>query len=230
MTSLTLSLIKTKAKAGITHFTISLLIFCFVVAWVYFFAYPDVYFTMAGAIQGLTLVFLIDVVLGPLLSFLVYNPAKPKKEIISDLVIIGAVQIAALVYGLTTLYKEQPQAVIIYPKSSATVINKREMTDFELGELSQYEKLGKLPAAVYTPDRKHPYQSMLQSLDVIKETDLANRRTLAQNMDDLAVLQSLEKQYGKLYILSVMAKYNGAYFALDEDFNLVAKFGEKPIS
>ncbi|STZ70292.1 Uncharacterised protein [Moraxella caprae] len=63
------------------------------------------------------------------------------------------------------------------------------MTDFELGELSQYEKLGKLPAAVYTPDRKHPYQSMLQALDVIKETDLANRRTLAQNMDDLAVLQ-----------------------------------------
>ncbi|STZ70291.1 Uncharacterised protein [Moraxella caprae] len=50
---------------------------------------------MAGAIQGLTLVFLVDVVLGPLLSFLVYNPAKPKKEIISDFVIIGAVQIAA---------------------------------------------------------------------------------------------------------------------------------------
>ncbi|STZ64359.1 Uncharacterised protein [Moraxella lacunata] len=96
-----------------------------------------------------------------------YNPAKPKKEIISDFVIIGAVQIAALAYGLTTLYKEQPQAVIIYPKAPATVINKREMTDFELGELSQYEKLGKLPAAVYTPDRKHSYQSMLQSFGML---------------------------------------------------------------
>lgn len=231
MKSLNFSLVQSKVKASLIHLAISLTIFCFVATWVYFFAYPDVYFTMAGAIQGLMLVFLVDVVLGPILSFLVYNPNKTKKEIISDFAIIGIVQITALIYGLTTLYKEQPQILIIYPNSSATVISKRELEDFpKLTSLNNYSTLGKLPVTVYTPTFDHPYQTLSESLNIIKDTDKANRHTLSQKTDDLDTLQKLEQQHGKLYVLSIIAKYNGAYFALDKNLNLVAKFGEKPIS
>lgn len=234
MTKISKQLITAKLKAGAIHFLISLSIFGLVFAWVRFVAYPDVYFSMAGAVQGLTLVFLVDVVLGPLLSFLVYNPKKPNKEIISDFTIIGLVQVGALLYGLNTLYQEHPKAVVVYPKSSATVFNKRELDEIAFNLTDDYSKYyskwGGLPVAVYSPSssKQTPYQTLGNSLHVIQETDQATRLSLDAN--DKATLADLEKTHGKLYVVAVLAKYNGAYFALNPELQLVAKFGEKPTS
>lgn len=229
MVTISKELIRSKFKAGLTHFLVCLSIFGLVLAWVWCFAYPDVYFTMAGAVQGLTLVFLVDVVLGPLLSFMVYNPKKPKKEIISDFAIIGLVQLCALVYGVNTLYQEHPKAVVLYPKSSATVFNKRELE--ELGEVSipTEGQWGKLPVMTFSPQTKEtPYVGLDKSLTTIQETDKITRLSL--DAEDKTTLENLEKTHGKLYVVAVLAKYNGAYFALDEKLQLVAKFGEKPLS
>lgn len=229
---ITKSLIKAKLKAALIHFCLSLGVFLVVASWVYFWAYPSFYFTMAGAIQGLALVFFVDVVLGPLLSFMVYNPAKPKKEIISDFAIIGVVQLGALFYGLYTLYQEKPTAIVVYPESTASVIGARELVDFsELGDLSQYGKLGALPIAMYNPvDKAKPYASLDTVPQVVESTDVATRKTIAMNPDDLSALQEIESKYGKVYVMSLMAKYNGAYIAVNENYQFVAKFGEKPIS
>lgn len=230
MVTISKQLILSKLRAGLIHFLISLSIFGLVLAWVWFIAYPDVYFSMAGAVQGLTLVFLVDVVLGPLLSFLVYNPKKPKKEIISDFTIIGLVQVGALLYGVNTLYQEHPKAVVVYHKSSATVFNKRELDDAGLVLTDKYSKWGGLPVAVYSPSvsKQAPYQTLSNSLDVIQETDKATRLSL--DATDKATLENLEKTHGKLYVIAVLAKYNGAYFVLNSELGLVTKFGEKPMS
>lgn len=230
MAKISRQLLVAKLKAGLVHFFISLSIFGMVLAWVWFVAYPDVYFSMAGAVQGLTLVFLVDVVLGPLLSFLVYNPKKSKKEIISDFAIIGLVQVGALLYGVNTLYQEHPKAVVVYQKSSATVFNKRELDEAGLILTDSYSKWGGLPVAVYSPSvsKQAPYQTLSNSLDVIQETDKVTRLSLSA--DDKVALDNLEKTHGKLYVIAVLAKYNGAYFALNQELQLVAKFGEKPIS
>lgn len=231
MAKISRQLLVAKLKAGLVHFFISLSIFGMVLAWVWFVAYPDVYFSMAGAVQGLTLVFLVDVVLGPLLSFLVYNPKKPKKEIISDFAIIGLVQLGALLYGVNTLYQEHPKVVVVYHNSSATVFSKREMEELSDVNIDDgYDKWGELPVAVHSPhvSKTAPYQPIKNSLDVIKETDKATRLSL--DATDKATLEHLEKTHGKLYVIAVLAKYNGAYFALNQELQLVAKFGEKPIS
>lgn len=230
MVTISKQLILSKLRAGLIHFLISLSVFGLVLAWVWFIAYPDVYFSMAGAVQGLTLVFLVDVVLGPLLSFLVYNPKKPKKEIISDFTIIGLVQVGALLYGVNTLYQEHPKAVVVYHKSSATVFNKRELDDAGLVLTDKYSKWGGLPVAVYSPSvsKQAPYQTLSNSLDVIQETDKATRLSL--DATDKATLENLEKTHGKLYVIAVLAKYNGAYFVLNSELGLVTKFGEKPMS
>lgn len=226
------SLIAAKFKAGFIHFLISFSIFLVVVLWVRFFAHPSVYFSMAGAVQGLTIVLLVDVVLGPLLSFLVYNPAKSKKETISDFSIIGAVQIAALVYGVHTLYQERPRALIIYPNSTATVITHRELVDFpELGDLGQYTKIEGLPAAVLLADENSiSYRTLEQSKTVIAETDAATRRFVRTLPEVEAELSHIDSTYNQPYVFAVMAKYNGAYFALDKDLNFLTKFSEKPVS
>lgn len=226
------SLITAKLKAGFVHFLISFSIFFVVVLWVRFFAYPSVYFSMAGAVQGLVIVFLVDVVLGPLLSFLVYNPAKSKKEMMSDFAIIGVVQFSALIYGIYTLNQEKPIAIIAYPNSSAAVISSRELADFpELSDLSSYGTLAKLPIVMYNPSNKtKPYARLDELSSSIASTDVATRKNIWANADDANALKQIEAKYGKVYVIGVMAKYNGAYIALDKDYRFVAKFGEKPIS
>ena len=47
--------------------------------------------------------------------------------------------------------------------------------------------------------------------------------------DDKAHLAELDKQYGKLYILAVVGKYQGAYVALDAQQNMVAIFGQRDL-
>lgn len=231
MVTISKQLVQSKFKAGLIHFLISLSIFGVVLAWVWFVAYPDVYFSMAGAFQGLLLVFLVDVVLGPLLSFLVYDPKKTKKAILVDFTVIGLVQVGAMLYGLNTLYQEHPKAVIVYKNSSATVLNKREIEEIpELNLTQDYSEWSKLPVVVYTPDASMQvsYQPLDKSLPIIESTDKVTRSELSP--EDKASLENLEKIHGKLYVLAVLAKYNGAYFALSPDLKFVAKFGEKPMS
>ena len=48
----------------------------------------------------------VDVILGPLLTFIVYKPQKPTLKF--DLTTIAAIQIAALGYGMYTVYQAHP--------------------------------------------------------------------------------------------------------------------------
>ena len=38
----------------------------------------------------------------------------------------------------------------------------------------------------------------------------------------------IEKQHGKVFVLSVIGKYTGAYIILDKNLNYLTKIGEKP--
>ena len=76
---------KPKLTATSIHFSISLLLFATIASWIYFKLYPSFYFQMSGGIQGLSLMFVVDVILGPILTFLVFNPQKSKREIYVDL-------------------------------------------------------------------------------------------------------------------------------------------------
>lgn len=225
-------LLKTKAKAALIHFGICLSVFLIILAWTWLFGYQGSYFSMAGAVHGLLLVFFVDVVLGPLLSFMVYNPNKSKKEMSTDFALIGLVQLAALVYGVYTLYQEHPKALLIYPDSTATVISQRELQDFpELQDLSKYQKIDGLPAPVLNKtSTKRKYLTLSQAKDLIVSTSETTRKFIAQDPKALESLNAIDSQYPSSYVIGVMAKYNGAYFVLDQNMNFLTKFAEKPIN
>ena len=68
--------------------------------------YPQPYFTADGGWRVLRIIVLVDVVLGPLLTFVVFNRAK--HELLRDLAVIVVIQIAAFVYGAVTMYQYRP--------------------------------------------------------------------------------------------------------------------------
>lgn len=106
-------LIPAKFKAAGIHFILSLLAFLGLLGVSMTLWYPDILFQADGGWQGLRIVVLVDVVLGPLLTFIVFNPHKPLRETMLDLSVIILLQLAALGYGVYTTWSQKPSVVVL---------------------------------------------------------------------------------------------------------------------
>lgn len=78
-----------------------------------------------------------DVILGPLLTFVIANPAKPRRELSRDIGIIVAVQILAAGYGATTLW----QGRILYYVFSQKYVEIVQASDLGGEEITLGRKL-----------------------------------------------------------------------------------------
>lgn len=101
------------------HVAISLLVFSSLVAMMLLFWFPGDLFFIDGGWQGLKLVAMVDLVLGPALTLLLYKPGKPK--LILDMSLIAGIQIAALVYGFYTTHQQRTLAVVFAEQTFFTV-------------------------------------------------------------------------------------------------------------
>jgi len=68
--------------------------------------YPGHILSAVGADKIFMVLFFVDITMGPLLTFIVFD--KQKKELRRDLVIIALLQISALGYGVSSLYNARP--------------------------------------------------------------------------------------------------------------------------
>lgn len=103
---------KTRWSAFAVHFGLSLMIFLALLGIILFLWYPGALFAAAGGWQGLRIVIGVDLVLGPLLTLIVYNLAKPRRLLYRDLAMVGAIQLSCLSAGVFIVYAERPVAVI----------------------------------------------------------------------------------------------------------------------
>lgn len=111
----------TRTKAGLIHFCLSLVIFSIIFFVLFMLWYPEPYFTASGGWQGLKIAASIDLVLGPLLTLIIFNPIKSARELSLDLAVIACLQTAALVWGVMTIYSQRPVAVVYWEDSFMTV-------------------------------------------------------------------------------------------------------------
>lgn len=93
-------------QASLTHLIISALVIGCFFSVVFFIWYPNPYFSIEDTLNIMVILFTVDVVLGPLLTFVVFKSGKPGLK--SDLSIIAAIQIFALLYGGSIIYTERP--------------------------------------------------------------------------------------------------------------------------
>ncbi|MBR7059033.1 MAG: fimb protein [Neisseriaceae bacterium] len=96
------------AKLSLFHLIISIVVASLTALLVFkaWYAYP--FYLSLG---GLTLFFLVasvDVVCGPLMTLILANPEKSRKETILDLSLVGIIQLSALIYGMHTVYIARP--------------------------------------------------------------------------------------------------------------------------
>lgn len=70
--------------------------------------YPFPYRELSGGRELFLLVVAVDVVCGPLLTLVLFNPAKPRAELWRDLGLVALIQLGALGFGLHTVWQARP--------------------------------------------------------------------------------------------------------------------------
>jgi hypothetical protein len=92
---------------------------------------------LSGLLKILPVTLGVDAALGPLMTFIIANPGKPRKELARDITIIAAVQLAALVYGTVTLWHGRP----LYYAFSVKELDVVQATDLDPSEIELGRKL-----------------------------------------------------------------------------------------
>lgn len=134
---------KSAAKAMEWHFAASFLVALIVGALVFGVWFPHPFRQLAGGTELFFLIMGVDIVCGPLLTFVLFNPAKPKRELFVDLGLVVVLQLAALAYGMWTVHQARPLYLVHEVDRFKTIA----MAD--LGTVDQAsQELAKLPAAL----------------------------------------------------------------------------------
>ena len=116
---------RARLSAMAIHAMISAIVFVATAAILIFLFFPSIHFQINGGWQGLRLMFAIDLILGPLLTFLIFNPLKSLREKIFDLSCVALVQLLALVYGFYTIYQQRPVLLLVYLTDKKIYRNQR---------------------------------------------------------------------------------------------------------
>lgn len=98
-----------RGRAAAIHAGLSCVVVGLLAASMWWLWYRPPFFQIDGGWHVLRIVVLVDVVLGPMLTFIVFNRAKP--ELRRDLLCIVLLQLCALTYGAGTLYLHRPVIV-----------------------------------------------------------------------------------------------------------------------
>jgi hypothetical protein len=146
---------KFRFKAFGLHVAASTCLFVLALGTLYFgwYRWPGWYLT--GATGIVLLMAGIDVVLGPVLTFTIANPKKPRRELARDISVIALVQLAAMGYGITTLWNGRP----LYYTYSTRFLEMVQASDLRPEQIALGRKLNpdfapfwfSLPRWIYVP-------------------------------------------------------------------------------
>lgn len=108
-----------RVKASLIHLALSAFVFALTVALVVTLWYPWPYFWIDGGWQFIRLAAAVDLVLGPVLTLIVFRSSKPGLKF--DLAAIGAMQILALGWGSVLMYTQRPAFLVFSYDTFRTV-------------------------------------------------------------------------------------------------------------
>lgn len=110
---------RAKIHAFLSHLAASATVVGAVFALIWFYWYPAPLFELTGAWSVVKVLIMVDLVLGPLLTLVLYKPGK--RLLWLDMSIILIIQVWALVYGVNIIHSERP-CYMVYNVDRFTVV------------------------------------------------------------------------------------------------------------
>lgn len=172
-----------RIRAFTTHLFISLLIALAVIGVVFFLWHPTPLHTAVGVTKIFVILLAADVILGPLLTLLVYKIGK--KTLIIDLTVIALLQLSALFYGLWTVAEGRP-AWLVFAKDRFDLVRVLDIDKRKLNQTPiQYRQpplFGPKWVAAASPFDNNEYNDILME-SLVNGIDIAQRPNLYQPLE-----------------------------------------------
>jgi hypothetical protein len=123
-------------KAMTVHFGLSLLVAAIVALLVFTLWFPYPYRELAGGRELFILVMAVDIVCGPLLTFVLFSPTKPRKELLTDISLVVVIQLLALCYGIWNVWMVRP-IYLVQEADRLTIISRVNLDTQKLADLPE---------------------------------------------------------------------------------------------
>ncbi|MNV21370.1 hypothetical protein D3C71_1123040 [compost metagenome] len=153
---------KGRLRASGIHLGISLCIAALAAVVVFGWWYPYPYREISGGRSLFMLVVCVDVVMGPLITLIIFNRAKPRRELVTDFTLVGLLQLAALSYGLWTVFVARP-VHLVFEYSRMSVVHAVDVDPILLARAPA--DLQNLPLTGPTPIALRPFKDQAESFD-----------------------------------------------------------------
>ena len=172
---------KGRLRASAIHLGISLCIALFAAALVFGLWYPYHYREISGGRELFFLVVAVDVIMGPLITMAIFNRTKLRRELLMDFTVVGLLQLAALGYGLWTVFAARP-VHLVFEYSRMTLVHAIDVDADLLAKAPP--SLQKLPVTGPTVISLRPFKNSAEQFDAttaaLKGFPLAARSDLWQ--------------------------------------------------
>ena len=153
---------KPRLRAAGIHLLISLAIATLAAALVFGLWYPYPYRELSGGRELFLMVVGIDVIMGPLITLLIFSAKKTRRHLAADLSVVALLQVAALCYGLWTVFEARPVHLVFEYKNMVVV----HAADIDPASLSQAPAdLQQLPLTGPTLLSLRPFKSADEEFD-----------------------------------------------------------------
>lgn len=125
--------VRAASKAALVHMGLSALVGLTTAAFVFGLWFPYPYRDLAGGQHLFLLLVTVDVVCGPLLTAVLFNPVKSRRELTLDLSLVALVQLAALVYGVHVISQARP-VVLAFETDRLVAVSAAQIDPAQLGK------------------------------------------------------------------------------------------------
>lgn len=124
-----------KTLAATIHFAVTLAVALLAALLIFYIWFPGALAEMVGGRALFLLVAGCDLVLGPLISLVIYNSAKSRWHLVIDYTVIGAVQLTAFIYGVSVVADSRP-VFIAFDVDRLEVVSALELEEEDLSAAS----------------------------------------------------------------------------------------------
>jgi hypothetical protein len=197
------SLWVTRCKAAGVHFLCSLVVLSAAAFVLFFEWFPYPYWSLAGGKRLIEIIFMVDLVLGPLLTLLLFDIRKTKPALALDMALIIILQIGAMSYGLHSAFVARP-VYLVYEVDRFVVVTAADVDPNDLvkaeADFQQLPRRGIKKIGVRDPqsaeERTTSFELALAGKDVSlrpvywKQFDEASKQQLRQRMRSLTELNA----------------------------------------
>lgn len=117
-----MSPLKSRARASAIHLAVSLVVAAAAAVAVFGVWYPLPYSELSGGRRLFSMIMLVDVLLGPLITLVIFSTTKTRRHLAMDFTVIAFLQASALGYGMWTAFAARP-VHLVFEYSHLTVVH-----------------------------------------------------------------------------------------------------------